>query len=41
VLGVGKGGVGTEARAGVRVPYVERGRRTDQALALLPELIRG
>jgi alkanesulfonate monooxygenase SsuD/methylene tetrahydromethanopterin reductase-like flavin-dependent oxidoreductase (luciferase family) len=43
VLGVGAGGVkhGTEAWEAVGVPYAERGRRTDEALALLPGLIRG
>jgi alkanesulfonate monooxygenase SsuD/methylene tetrahydromethanopterin reductase-like flavin-dependent oxidoreductase (luciferase family) len=43
VLGVGTGGVahGTEAWEAVGVPYAERGRRTDEALALLPALIRG
>ncbi len=43
VLGVGTGGVmhGTEAWEAVGVPYAERGRRTDEALALLPGLIRG
>jgi alkanesulfonate monooxygenase SsuD/methylene tetrahydromethanopterin reductase-like flavin-dependent oxidoreductase (luciferase family) len=43
VLGVGTGGVihGTEAWDAVGVPYAERGRRTDEALALLPGLIRG
>jgi len=43
LLGVGTGGVmhGTEAWEAVGVPYAERGRRTDEALALLPGLIRG
>jgi alkanesulfonate monooxygenase SsuD/methylene tetrahydromethanopterin reductase-like flavin-dependent oxidoreductase (luciferase family) len=43
VLGVGTGGVmhGTGAWEAVGVPYTERGRRTDEALALLPGLIRG
>jgi alkanesulfonate monooxygenase SsuD/methylene tetrahydromethanopterin reductase-like flavin-dependent oxidoreductase (luciferase family) len=43
VLGVGTGGVmhGTEAWDAVGVPYAERGRRTDEALSLLPGLIRG
>jgi alkanesulfonate monooxygenase SsuD/methylene tetrahydromethanopterin reductase-like flavin-dependent oxidoreductase (luciferase family) len=43
VLGVGTGGVmhGTEAWEAVGVPHAERGRRTDEALALLPGLIRG
>jgi alkanesulfonate monooxygenase SsuD/methylene tetrahydromethanopterin reductase-like flavin-dependent oxidoreductase (luciferase family) len=43
VLGVGTGGPmhGTEAWEAVGVPYAERGRRTDEALALLPGLIRG
>lgn len=43
VLGVGTGGVmhGTEAWKAVGVPWAERGRRTDEALALLPGLIRG
>jgi alkanesulfonate monooxygenase SsuD/methylene tetrahydromethanopterin reductase-like flavin-dependent oxidoreductase (luciferase family) len=43
VLGVGTGGAmhGTEAWEAVGVPYAERGRRTDKALALLPGLIRG
>ena len=42
VRGVGTGGVmhGTEAWEAVGVPYAERGRRTDEALALLPGLIR-
>jgi alkanesulfonate monooxygenase SsuD/methylene tetrahydromethanopterin reductase-like flavin-dependent oxidoreductase (luciferase family) len=43
-LGVGTGGVmmhGTEAWEAVGVPYAERGRRTDEALSLLPGLIRG
>ena len=43
VLGVGTGGVmhGTEAWEAVGVPWAERGRRTDEALALLPGLISG
>ena len=43
VLGVGTGGAihGTEAWDAVGVPYAERGRRTDEALSLLPGLIRG
>ncbi len=43
VLGVGIGGAvhGTEAWDAVGVPYAERGRRTDEALTLLPDLIRG
>jgi alkanesulfonate monooxygenase SsuD/methylene tetrahydromethanopterin reductase-like flavin-dependent oxidoreductase (luciferase family) len=43
VLGIGTGGAmhGTEAWEAVGVPYAERGRRTDEALALLPGLIRG
>jgi alkanesulfonate monooxygenase SsuD/methylene tetrahydromethanopterin reductase-like flavin-dependent oxidoreductase (luciferase family) len=43
VLGVGTGGVmhGTEAWEAVGVPWGERGRRTDEALALLPGLISG
>jgi alkanesulfonate monooxygenase SsuD/methylene tetrahydromethanopterin reductase-like flavin-dependent oxidoreductase (luciferase family) len=43
VLGVGTGGAmhGTEAWEAVGVPYAERGRRADEALALLPGLIRG
>jgi alkanesulfonate monooxygenase SsuD/methylene tetrahydromethanopterin reductase-like flavin-dependent oxidoreductase (luciferase family) len=43
MLGVGTGGVvhGTEAWEAVGAPYAERGRRTDEALALLPGLIRG
>jgi alkanesulfonate monooxygenase SsuD/methylene tetrahydromethanopterin reductase-like flavin-dependent oxidoreductase (luciferase family) len=43
VLGVGIGAAeyGTEAWEAVGVPYAERGRRTDEALALLPGLIRG
>jgi alkanesulfonate monooxygenase SsuD/methylene tetrahydromethanopterin reductase-like flavin-dependent oxidoreductase (luciferase family) len=42
VRGVGTGGVmhGTEAWEAVGVPYAERGRRTDEALVLLPGLIR-
>ena len=38
MLGVGAGGAmhGTEAWEAVGVPYAERGRRTDEALALLP-----
>ena len=41
--GVGTGGVmhGTEAWEAVGVPWAERGRRTDEALALLPGLISG
>jgi alkanesulfonate monooxygenase SsuD/methylene tetrahydromethanopterin reductase-like flavin-dependent oxidoreductase (luciferase family) len=41
VLGVGTGGAvhGTEAWDAVGVPYAERGRRTDEALSLLPGLI--
>jgi len=43
VLGLGAGGVthGTEAWEAVGVPWAERGRRTDEALALLPGLISG
>jgi methyltransferase (TIGR00027 family) len=43
VLGVGTGGVvhGIEAWEVVGVPYAERDRRTHEALALLPRLIRG
>jgi alkanesulfonate monooxygenase SsuD/methylene tetrahydromethanopterin reductase-like flavin-dependent oxidoreductase (luciferase family) len=43
VLGIGVGGAihGTEAWEAVGVPYAERGRRTDEALELLPALIRG
>lgn len=43
ILGVGSGGLvhGTAAWEAVGVPYAERGRRTDAALALLPQLIAG
>jgi alkanesulfonate monooxygenase SsuD/methylene tetrahydromethanopterin reductase-like flavin-dependent oxidoreductase (luciferase family) len=43
VLGVGTGGLmhGTEAWEAVGVPWAERGRRTDEALGVLPALIRG
>jgi alkanesulfonate monooxygenase SsuD/methylene tetrahydromethanopterin reductase-like flavin-dependent oxidoreductase (luciferase family) len=43
VLGIGTGGAvhGTAAWEAVGVPYAERGRRTDEALALLPRLIAG
>jgi len=42
-VGVGTGGAvhGTEAWDAVGVPHAERGRRTDEALSLLPGLIRG
>ena len=43
VLGIGTGGAvhGTEGWEAVGVPYSQRGRRTDEALAVLPRLIRG
>ena len=43
LLGIGTGGAihGTEAWEAVGVPWAERGRRTDETLALLPGLIRG
>jgi alkanesulfonate monooxygenase SsuD/methylene tetrahydromethanopterin reductase-like flavin-dependent oxidoreductase (luciferase family) len=43
LLGVGTGGAmhGTEAWEAVGIPYAERGRRTDERLALLRPLIRG
>jgi alkanesulfonate monooxygenase SsuD/methylene tetrahydromethanopterin reductase-like flavin-dependent oxidoreductase (luciferase family) len=43
LLGIGTGGAmhGAEAWDAVGVPYAERGRRTDEALDLLPGLIRG
>jgi alkanesulfonate monooxygenase SsuD/methylene tetrahydromethanopterin reductase-like flavin-dependent oxidoreductase (luciferase family) len=40
VLGVGSGG-GPEQWAAAGVPYGERGRRTDAALELLPDLLSG
>jgi alkanesulfonate monooxygenase SsuD/methylene tetrahydromethanopterin reductase-like flavin-dependent oxidoreductase (luciferase family) len=40
VLGVGSGG-GPDQWAAAGVPYAERGRRTDTALALLPRLLAG
>jgi alkanesulfonate monooxygenase SsuD/methylene tetrahydromethanopterin reductase-like flavin-dependent oxidoreductase (luciferase family) len=43
LLGIGTGGAahGTEAWDAVGVPYAQRGPRTDEALALLPQLIGG
>jgi alkanesulfonate monooxygenase SsuD/methylene tetrahydromethanopterin reductase-like flavin-dependent oxidoreductase (luciferase family) len=43
ILGIGSGGEahGTAAWEALGVPYAERGRRTDEALAVLPDLIAG
>ncbi|XVS62660.1 LLM class flavin-dependent oxidoreductase [Actinosynnema sp. CA-299493] len=43
LLGVGSGGEahGEAAWRAVDVPFAERGRRTDEALAVLPDLVRG
>ncbi|ROP41299.1 LLM class flavin-dependent oxidoreductase [Saccharothrix texasensis] len=43
LLGVGSGGEahGEAAWRAVDVPFAERGRRTDAALAVLPDLVRG
>lgn len=43
ILGIGSGGPvhGTAAWEALGVPYAERGRRTDAALSVLPQLIAG
>ncbi|GAA1018818.1 hypothetical protein Aple_025930 [Acrocarpospora pleiomorpha] len=43
ILGVGSGGAvhGSTAWEAVEVPYAERGRRTDAALEVLPDLVTG